>query len=134
MVHGFDSIRIAQFPAMIYPVSAGGSLYRVSHSIQIFLLLTLSKSFLLSVCAFAACLTLSSAQSYLVRFQPLTLYHDIGNQNFVSLYSGFIIIDFDEAVGMLCWHYFSYTYFWFRYLVEVTCSRSQELMLVVFFI
>ena len=27
---------------------------------------------------------------------------------------------------MQCWHYFSYTYFWFGYLVGVTCSRSQE--------
>ena len=33
MVHGFDSISIAQFPAMICSVSAEGSLNRVAHSI-----------------------------------------------------------------------------------------------------
>ena len=133
MVYGFDSISITQFPAMICSVSAKGSLNRVAHSIQIFLLLTLSKSFLFNLCAFAACLPLSSAQSYLVRFQPLVQSHDIGNQNFVSLYSGFIIIDFDEAAEMQWWYYFSYTYFWFGYLVGVTCFRSQGLTLVVFF-
>ena len=88
MVDGLDSISITQFPAMICSVSAEGSLNRVAHSIQIFLLLTLSKSFLFNLCAFGACLPLSSAQSYLVRFQPS---HDVGNQTFVSLYSGFII-------------------------------------------
>ena len=50
-----------------------------------------------------------------------------------SLHSGFITIDIDEAADMHCWHYFSYTYFWFGYLAGVTCSRSQELTLVVFF-
>ena len=29
----------------------------------------------------------------------------------MSLHSGFIIIDFDEAADMLCWHYFPYKYF-----------------------
>ena len=134
MVHGLDSISITQFPTMICSVSAEGSLNRVAHSIQIFLLLTLSKSFLFNLCAFAACLPLSSAQSYLVRFQPLAQSHDIGNQNFVSLHSGFIIIDFDDTADMQWWHYFSYTYFQFGYLVGVTCSRSQEPTLVVFFI
>ena len=104
MVHGFDSISITEFPAMICSVSAEGSLNRVPHSIQIFLLLTLSKSFLFNLSAFAACLPLSSAQSYLVRFQLLTQSHDIGKQNFVSLHSGFIIIDFDESANMQCWH------------------------------
>ena len=33
MVHGFDSISITQFPAMICSVSAEGSLNRVAHSI-----------------------------------------------------------------------------------------------------
>ena len=33
MVHGFDSISIAQFPAMICSVSAEASLNRVAHSI-----------------------------------------------------------------------------------------------------
>ena len=133
MVHGFDSISITQFPALICSASAEVSLNRVAHSIQIFLLLTLSKSFLFNLCAFAACLPLSSAQSYLVRFQPLAQSHVIGNQNFVSLYSGFIIIDFDEVADMKCWHYYSCTYFWFAYIVDVICSRSQELTLVVFF-
>ena len=32
-----------------------------------------------------------------------------------------------EAADMQCWHYFSYTYFWFGYLASVTCSRSQDL-------
>ena len=41
------------------------------------------------------------------------------------------IIDFDEAADMQCWHCFSYSYFWFGYLVGVTCFRSQELTLVV---
>ena len=45
----------------------------------------------------------------------------------------FFIIDFDEADLMQWWYYFSYTYFWFEYLVGVTCSRLQELTLVVFF-
>ena len=131
MVHGLDSIGIAQFPAIICSISAEGSLNRVAHSIQMFFLLTLSKSFLFILCAFDACLPLSSAQLYLVRFQPLAQSHDIGNQNFVSLHSGFITIDFDEAVDMQCWHYFFYMYFWFRYLVGVTCSRSWELTLGV---
>ena len=52
---------------------------------------------------------------------------------FCSRHSGFIIIDFDEAAAIQCWHYFSYLYFWFGYLVGMTCSRSQKLMLVVFF-
>ena len=104
MVHGFDSISITQFPAMICSVSVEGFLNRVAHSIQIFLLLILSKSFLFNLCAFDACLPLSSAQSYLVRFQLLAQSHDIGKQNFVSLHSGFIIIDFDEAASMQCWH------------------------------
>ena len=52
---------------------------------------------------------------------------------FVSFHSGFIIIDFDEAADMQCWSYFSYKYFWFGYLVGVTCSRLQDLTLVVFF-
>ena len=133
MVDSFDSISITQFPAMICSVSAEGSLNRVAHSIQIFLLLTLSKSFLFNLCAFAACLPLRSAQPYLVMFQPLAQSQEIGNQIFVSLHSDFIIIDFDEAAGIQCWHYFSYTYFWFGYLIGVTCSRSQELTLVVFF-
>ena len=59
MVHGFDTISIT-FPAMIWSVSAEGSLNRVAQSIQIFLLLTLSKSFLFDLCAFAPCLPLSS--------------------------------------------------------------------------
>ena len=60
MVHGFDFISITQFPAMICSVSAEGSLNRVAYSIQIFLLLALSKSFLLNLCAFAPRLPLSS--------------------------------------------------------------------------
>ena len=133
MVHGFDSIGIARFPTMICSVSAEGSLNRVAHSIQMFLLLTLSKSFLFILCAFDACLPLSSAQSYLVRFQPLARSHDIGNQNFVSLHSDFIASDFDKTADMQCWYYFSYSYFLFGYLVGVTCSRSHELTLLVFF-
>ena len=86
---------------MICSVSAEGSLNRVPHSIQIFLVLTLSKSFLIS-----------SAQSYLVRFQPLAQSHDIEKQNFVSLHFGFIFVDFDEAADMQCWHYFCYMYCW----------------------
>ena len=61
MIHGFDSISIAQFPAMICSVSAEGSLNRVAHSILMFLLLTLSKSFLSILCALDAFLLLSSA-------------------------------------------------------------------------
>ena len=62
IVNGFDSISITQFPAMICSVSAEGSLNRVvAHLIYIFLLLPLSKSFLFNLCAFAACLPLSSA-------------------------------------------------------------------------
>ena len=99
--------------AMICLVLAEGSINCVAHSIQMFLPLILSKSFLFVLYAFDACLFQSFAQS-----------HDIRNQNFVSLHSGFIIIDFDEAAGMQCWHYFSYTYFWFGHLVGVTCSSS----------
>ena len=51
----------------------------------------------------------------------------------MSRHSGFIIIDFNEAAGMQCWQYFSYMDFWFGYLVDMTCSRLQELTLVVFF-
>ena len=58
MVHGFDSISIAQFPAMICSVSTEGSLNRFAHLIQMFILLTLSKSFLFILCAFNACLPL----------------------------------------------------------------------------
>ena len=61
MVHGFDSISIAQCPAIICSVSAEGSLNRVAHSIWMFLLLTLSKPFLLILYAFDACLPFSSA-------------------------------------------------------------------------
>ena len=61
MIHGFDSISIIQFPAMICSFSVEGSLNRVDHSIYIFLLLTSSKSFLFNLSAFAACLPLSSA-------------------------------------------------------------------------
>ena len=62
MVDGFDSIEITQFPAMTWSISAEGSLNRVvAHFIYIFLLLPLSKSFLFNLCAFAACLLLSSA-------------------------------------------------------------------------
>ena len=61
MVHGFDSIRIAQFPATICSVLAEGSLNRVADSIYMFLLLTLSKSSLFNFCAFDACLPLSLA-------------------------------------------------------------------------
>ena len=78
MVHGFDSISIAQIAAMICSVSAEGSLNRVAHSIYIFLLLIFSKSFLFNLCVFAACLPLSSASSYLVRFQLLAQSRDIG--------------------------------------------------------
>ena len=85
MVHGFDSISTEEFPAMICSVSGEGSLNWVAHSIQMFLLLTLSKSFLLILCAFDACLPLSSAKSYLVRFQSLTHSHDTRNQNFSHL-------------------------------------------------
>ena len=60
MVHGFDPISITQFPVMIGSVSAEGSLNRVAHSIQTFLLLTLSKSFLFNLCVFTPCLPLSS--------------------------------------------------------------------------
>ena len=127
MVHGFDSISITQFPVMICAVSAEGSLNRVAHSIQIFVLLTLSKLFLFNLCTFAASLPLSLAQSYLVIFHLLAQSHDIGNQNFVSLHSGFIIIDFDGTADMQCYHYSSNVYFWFGYLVGVTCSSSQEL-------
>ena len=112
MVHSFDSISITQFPAMICSVSAEGSLNRVPHSIQIFLVLTLSKSFLISFCAFTGCLPLSSAQSYLVRFQSLAQSYDIEKQNSVSLHSGFIFVDFDEAANMQCWHQFSYMHCW----------------------
>ena len=59
MAHGFDSISIRQCPAMIFSVSAEGSLNRVAHSIQNFVLLTLGKSFLFNLCAFAACFPLS---------------------------------------------------------------------------
>ena len=115
MVHGFEpyinSISIIQFPAMIFSVSAEGSLNRAAHLISIFLLLTLSKSFSFNLCAFGACLPLSSAYSYLVRLQPLAQGHDIGKQNFVSLYFGFIIIEFDETADIQCRHYFSYTHF-----------------------
>ena len=41
----------------------------------------------------------------------------------MSLHSNFFIIDFDEAADMQCWHYFSYTYFWCKYLVGMTCSQ-----------
>ena len=61
MAHGFDSISIAQFPAMICLTSAEGSLNHVAHLIEMFVLLTLSKSFLFVLCAFDACLSLSSA-------------------------------------------------------------------------
>ena len=71
MVHGFDSINIAQFPAMICSVLGEGSLNRDAHSIEIFLLLTMSKSFLFILCAFHACLRLSSAYLYLVRIESL---------------------------------------------------------------
>ena len=60
MVHGFDSISTAQFPVMICSVSAESSLNHDAHSIQMFLLLTLSKSFFFILCAFDACLPLSS--------------------------------------------------------------------------
>ena len=76
MVYGFDSISIAQFPTVICSVSAEGSINCVAHSI---LLLTLRKSFFFILCAFDTCLLLSSAYSYLVRFQPLAQSHDIGN-------------------------------------------------------
>ena len=136
MVRGFDSISITQFPAMICSVSAEGSLNRVAHSIQIFLLLTLSKSFLFNLCAFAACSPFSSAQSYLVRFQPLGQSHDIGNQNFASLHSGFIITDFDEAADMQCWHYLSHTKFWFGYLnwcdlFQVTGTEASCVLYII---
>ena len=35
MVHDFDSISISQFPAMIFSVSAEGSLNRVAHMLFI---------------------------------------------------------------------------------------------------
>ena len=79
MIHGLDSIIITQFPAVICSVSAEGFLNRVAQSIEIFLLLTLSKSFLFNLCPFSACLSLSSAYSYLARFHPLTQSHDIEN-------------------------------------------------------
>ena len=46
MIHGFDSTGIVQFSAMTCSDSGEGSLNRVAHSIYMFLLLTLSKSFL----------------------------------------------------------------------------------------
>ena len=61
MVHGFDSIIIAEFPAMICSVLAEGSLDCLTHSIYMFLLLILSKSFLFILCAFNTFLPLSSA-------------------------------------------------------------------------
>ena len=79
LVHDFDSISIAQFPAMICSISAEGSLNRVDHSIKTCILLILSKSFLFILCAFDACSSFSSAQSFLVRFQLLGQIHDIGN-------------------------------------------------------
>ena len=84
MVHGFDSISIAQFPAMIWSVKAEGSLNRVVHSIYLFLLLILTKSVLFILCAFDACSPLSSAWPYLVRFQPHAQSHDI--RSYISFY------------------------------------------------
>ena len=51
----------------------------------------------------------------------------------MSIYSGFIIIDFDEAADMEGWNYFSYMYFYFGYLVGMIYSRSQEMVLVALF-
>ena len=61
MIHCFDSISAAQFPTMICSVSAEGFLIHVAHSIKMFILLTLSKSFLFILCAFGACLPFSLA-------------------------------------------------------------------------
>ena len=89
-----------------------------------FLLLTLSKSFLFILCAFDACLPLNSDKSYLVRFQRLALSHDIGKYNFVSFHSGFIIIDFDEAADMQCQHAMLALFFLYVFLVRIFSWRA----------
>ena len=60
MVHGFNFISITQLPVMVCSVSAEGSLNSVAHSIYMFILLILSKSFLFILCAFDACSPFSS--------------------------------------------------------------------------
>ena len=96
-----------------------------------------SFDFELIIFVYFACIScfppLSSAYSYLVRFEPLAQSYDIRNYNFVSLHSGLIITDFNEAADTQYWQYFSYMDFWFGYLVDMTCSKLQELTLVVFF-
>ena len=123
MIHVLYSISTAQFPAMICSVF----IRRLSKSCC---WLNLAVSYfdfvriIFILSAFATCVLLSSVSSYLVRFQPVAHIHFIGNMNSVSLHSGFIIKDFDKAAVMSCWHYFSYIYVWFGYLVGMTCSRS----------
>ena len=41
--------------------------------------------------------------------------HDIGNKNFVSFHSCFLITDFDEVPDMQCWHYFSHSRHFFKH-------------------
>ena len=73
MVDGFYSISTGHFPAMVFSISAEGSLNIVAHQIQMSLFLTLSKLFFI----FLASLPLSSAYSGLVRFQLLAQSHHL---------------------------------------------------------
>ena len=73
-------------------------------------------------------------QSIALLFQILFLMFACNNFPFHAFVTFHIfIIDFDEVADMQCWHHFSYTHFWFEHLVSMTCSRLQELTLVVFF-
>ena len=116
MVHGFDSISIRQILAMTCSVLAAGSLNRVPHSIQIFLLLTLKKRFLLN-CVHLLLVHHSAQLSH--------TWSDLSRSLKVMIQKTKVLIYFILV--------FSYTYFWLGYLVDVTYSTSQELTLVVFF-
>ena len=126
-------LSITQFPTMTCSVSAEGSLNCVAHSIRSFFFWLWANNFfligvhlLLVYHAAQLSHTWSDFSRSLKFITPETLL-------FVSLHSVFIIIDFDEAANMQCWHYFCCTYFWLGYLVGMTSSRSEEPTLVVFF-
>ena len=54
----------------------------------------------------------------------------------MSLHSGFVVIDFDEAADMQCWHYFSYYTFlvWifsWRDLFQVTGTDASCVLCII---
>ena len=132
MVYGFDFSSIGHFPAMVCSISAEGSLNLAAHWIYIFLLLALSKSFpVYFVCiwwSFTAYLSLfrlslilaACSESWYWKLEfSVTSFWFYNHRLWWSSWHGMFGVI--SLISILVW------------IFSVTCSRLQELTLVVFF-